>query len=635
MVDITISHKQMKPGVIHTDQFENGVHVLRFTLGDYVQNNIDLRKFKAYVVTSLKGVPDVAEIPYTINGRQLILTWSISAYTLREPGIIQFQIKFAQSEDDATGVWWSYKGVVINRVSLNADDYVSAQYPTLMKQWLDLMHTLSGVYGAPVEYMMPGASVPVDNRLEGRMYYQWLDVPNRRAMCATGTVNLGERPYADSGLYINKKHICVDTTNTLAYAIDAATWVDAVNAAECGVIATDISSGGDIILLLTASTPGAAGNAITMQLTDATYGGGAGVTNPSGGHVSGATLVGGADATTGVSKPTGRLEDANGNILCQMRANYIANADLNKLVEHGEYICAGTMLNNPVSGNTYCMLHVTDSSSTSRVVQECYCVDMSNNSVRMFVRTVVGGSEFGAWRELATGDQITDLQNQLNGSAAKSHTHAISDVTNLQTTLNGKANSTHSHAISDVTNLQSTLNAKAPLASPALTGTPTAPTAASGTNTTQIATTAFVLGAVSSKQEKKAGTANMVLVTDANGNISASSTISTSELNALNGIGTTKTIESRLSEMSGASMVPDYSSIIAPSSPYTAPKNGYLLANGFYENQLNVTVNGVQSFHRGSAGSHGYETYIVPLAAGDIVTFEGGDADSFRFLPCK
>ncbi len=37
---------------------------------------------------------------------------------------------------------------------------------------------------------------------------------------------------------------------------------------------------------------------------------------------------------------------------------------------------------------------------------------------------------------------------------------------------------------------------KAPLASPALTGTPTAPTAASGTNTTQIATTAFVKAAI-------------------------------------------------------------------------------------------------------------------------------------------
>lgn len=38
---------------------------------------------------------------------------------------------------------------------------------------------------------------------------------------------------------------------------------------------------------------------------------------------------------------------------------------------------------------------------------------------------------------------------------------------------------------------------KAPLASPALTGTPTAPTAIAGTNTTQIATTAYVNTAIS------------------------------------------------------------------------------------------------------------------------------------------
>jgi len=41
-------------------------------------------------------------------------------------------------------------------------------------------------------------------------------------------------------------------------------------------------------------------------------------------------------------------------------------------------------------------------------------------------------------------------------------------------------------------NIQTQLNAKAPLASPALTGTPTAPTALTGTDTTQLATTEFV-----------------------------------------------------------------------------------------------------------------------------------------------
>lgn len=40
------------------------------------------------------------------------------------------------------------------------------------------------------------------------------------------------------------------------------------------------------------------------------------------------------------------------------------------------------------------------------------------------------------------------------------------------------------------------VNTRAPLASPAFTGTPTAPTAAAGTNTTQIATTAFVQGKI-------------------------------------------------------------------------------------------------------------------------------------------
>ncbi len=43
---------------------------------------------------------------------------------------------------------------------------------------------------------------------------------------------------------------------------------------------------------------------------------------------------------------------------------------------------------------------------------------------------------------------------------------------------------------------QTALNLKAPLASPGLTGTPTAPTAAAGTNTTQIANTAFVQAAI-------------------------------------------------------------------------------------------------------------------------------------------
>ena len=52
---------------------------------------------------------------------------------------------------------------------------------------------------------------------------------------------------------------------------------------------------------------------------------------------------------------------------------------------------------------------------------------------------------------------------------------------------------------SQVTNLTTDLNSKAPINSPDFTGTPTGPTAATGTDTTQLATTAFVNAEIAAK----------------------------------------------------------------------------------------------------------------------------------------
>lgn len=71
--------------------------------------------------------------------------------------------------------------------------------------------------------------------------------------------------------------------------------------------------------------------------------------------------------------------------------------------------------------------------------------------------------------------------------------------------------STHLTVAARLINIEAGLTSldtlKAPKASPALTGTPTAPTAAADTNTTQVATTAFVLGQASSTTPTMAGTA--------------------------------------------------------------------------------------------------------------------------------
>ena len=58
--------------------------------------------------------------------------------------------------------------------------------------------------------------------------------------------------------------------------------------------------------------------------------------------------------------------------------------------------------------------------------------------------------------------------------------------------------------------IQTAVNSKADTNSPALTGTPTAPTAATTTNTTQIATTAFVQGEITANARSDAGVIDLV-----------------------------------------------------------------------------------------------------------------------------
>lgn len=400
-----LNNREIKPQKVATKQGEAQTTVLKFVRDSYKYDQIDLRNYKAYAVTSFNGEIDMTQLTMTTSGSQLILTWTLSERVLRYAGSIIYQIVFKGTADSAA-VFSTYQGIIQNSESIDGDNYISSNYPTIMKQWLDLINARSGEIPYKIIYMLPGQSIPVDERTKGTLYFQWEEAHKTLAESATGQVNLGSSPYADSGLYINGTHVYVDNTSDTVYVLEPSVWVDAINAADCGVIATDVSGDDEVKILLTAKTSGAAGNNITYELGVAQYGAGKGQSNPSGGTTHGSTLKGGIDAQDGVENPIGQMEDHFGNVLFRNGAKYLTNPDLNTLLKSGEYVCTGSDIHNDPIDTTYCIVHVTDSPSTNRVSQECHVISLDTvPTVRKFMRAITG-TTVGEWRELVTNEHL-------------------------------------------------------------------------------------------------------------------------------------------------------------------------------------------------------------------------------------
>jgi len=107
--------------------------------------------------------------------------------------------------------------------------------------------------------------------------------------------------------------------------------------------------------------------------------------------------------------------------------------------------------------------------------------------------TVVGNINGG---NLVTGGSLS-----LGGTVVTATTAELNKLDGVTATT------TELNYVSGVTSaIQTQLNAKAPTANPTFTGTPAAPTAAVNTNTTQIATTAYVVAQIADDAPTKTGT---------------------------------------------------------------------------------------------------------------------------------
>lgn len=115
-----------------------------------------------------------------------------------------------------------------------------------------------------------------------------------------------------------------------------------------------------------------------------------------------------------------------------------------------------------------------------------------------FVKTALDNAagSFAGTEHTHSLEGITGLPEALAKKSNTGHGHVAADISDLQSLLDEKSDTGHKHLMADVTDLPEAMGLKASLESPKFTGTPLAPTPAPSSNTTQLATTAFVTRAL-------------------------------------------------------------------------------------------------------------------------------------------
>ena len=131
-------------------------------------------------------------------------------------------------------------------------------------------------------------------------------------------------------------------------------------------------------------------------------------------------------------------------------------------------------------------------------------------------------------------------------------------------------------------------------------------------------------------------TANMAMVTDANGIPSASSLISASELNTLNNYDGKGYIFPRLSALETKSFCPDWSKKIGISNPYTATSSGWVVLWTSLNDINRLYINDIEVCHtEGAPGHWGDSTSIqIMVSPGDVMRSSSDFAIGY-FVPFK
>jgi hypothetical protein len=227
----------------------------------------------------------------------------------------------------------------------------------------------------------------------------------------------------------------------------------------------------------------------------------------------------------------------------------------------------------------------------------------------------------GKVKHMITARDLQEPQNHIDASSAvhglSGSVVGTSDAQTLTNKTISSSNNTISISSSAISDWTAQFATKANIASPALTGTPTAPTAADGTNTTQIATTAFVQTAANTKVAEPAS--NGIVVRTGDNSSAARSIVAGSGISVTNGDGVSGNITIAATTSGGSGTV---TSITAG----TGLTGGTITTSGTIAiDSTVVTTSGSQTLTN--------KTLTSPSVSGlylsdSSIVFEGSSADS-------
>lgn len=167
-----LEDKRLFPTVMNIIEGSNKVDTAVYTMENYIVGETDLSKYDWYV--DLIGVGGLDEVKLTkvIKDEKLVITFDLTEYVTRVGNVLTYQLV---AKDTVGSVWNSAKGIILNSDSIQADDFVVANYPSILRQWENRIEDLAGNLDNAYVLIPYDETIPVEDRIAGKFYLQRLN----------------------------------------------------------------------------------------------------------------------------------------------------------------------------------------------------------------------------------------------------------------------------------------------------------------------------------------------------------------------------------------------------------------------------------------------------------------------------